>query len=167
MIKHAAWVHGNAVVTELPSGLLVRHWGWGTEMQFTFNAGQSPPAAWAHIPIPTPVIVNDVRLKVRTLFLLFKTGQHAAIDSIHVFDGPNRIHAEDFVNGNGPSPLRRTGNHSTGIDGRNTITLAADHEVLWGLSIAFKMAPVAVTVSSPPVDPEGTVLITTAGADFF
>lgn len=167
MTKQASWAHGNAVVTELPSGLLVRHWGGGTEMQFTFEAGQVPPAAWAHIAIPTPVIINDVRTKVRNLFLLYKTGQHAAIDSVHIYDGPNRIHTEDFVNGGGPSPLRRTGNHSTAIDSRNTITLAADHEVLWGLSISFKMTPLAITVSSPPVDPEGTVLITTAGADFF
>ena len=167
MTKQASWAHGNAVVTELPSGLLVRHWGGGTEMQFTFEAGQSPPAAWAHIPIPTPVIVNDVRTKVRTLFLLYKTGQHAAIDSVHVFDGPNRIFMQDFNPGGGGNGPRRSGNHSTGIDSTNTITLPADHEVLWGLSIAFKMVPVAITVSSPPVDPEGTVLITTAGADFF
>lgn len=167
MTKLASWAHGNAVVTELPSGLLVRHWGWGTELQFTFAANQSPPAAWCHIPIPTPVILNDARLKVRNLYLLYKTGQHTAIDSIHIFDGPNRIHTEDFINGSGNSPLRRTGNHSTGIDGRNTIALPSDHEVLWGMSIAFKLVPVALTVSSPPVDPEGTVLITTAGADFF
>jgi hypothetical protein len=167
MLKHASWAHGNAVVTELPSGLLVRHWGGGTELQFTFAANQNPPAAWCHIPIPTPVIVNDVRLKVRTLFLLFRTGQHAAIDSVHIFDGPNRIHTEDFVNGSGSLAGRRTGNHANGISAANTIQLRADHEVRWGMSIAFKLTPVALTLSSPPVDPEGTVLITAAGADFF
>jgi hypothetical protein len=167
MLKHASWAHGNAVVTELPSGLLVRHWGGGTELQFIFAANQSPPTAWCHIPIPTPVIVNDARLKVRKLFLLFKTGQHAAIDSVHVFDGPNRIHAEDFKPGGGGNGPRRSGNHSNGISVANTITLPADHPVQWGMSIAFKLAPVAITTSSPPVDPEGTVLITSAGADFF
>jgi hypothetical protein len=161
MLKHASWAHGNAVVTELPSGLLVRHWGGGTELQFTFAASQSPPAAWCHIPIPTPVIVNDARLKVHKLFLLFRTGQHAAIDS------PNRIHAEDFKPGGGGNGPRRSGNHSNGISVTNTITLPADHPVQWGMSIALKLAPVAITTSSPPVDPEGTVLITAAGADFF
>ena len=167
MTKHASWAHGNAVVTELPSGLLVRHWGGGTEVQFTFAANQTPPGAFCHIPIPTPVIVDDVRLKVRRLFLMFRTGQHAAIDSVHVFDGPNRIHVEDFFPGVGSTGPRRSGNHSNGIDSMNTITLGADHDVLWGMSIAFKIVPVALTTSSPPVDPEGTVLITTAGADFF
>ena len=167
MIKHASWAHGNAVVTELPSGLLVRHWGGGTELQFTFAANQNPPEAWCHIPIPTPVIVNDVRMKVRRLFLLYRTGQHAAIDSVHIFDGPHRIHMEDFRPGGGGNGPRRSGNHSNGIDPTNIITLGADREVLWGLSIAFRIVPVAITISSPPVDPEGTVLITAAGADFF
>lgn len=166
MIKHASWAHGNAVVTELPSGLLVRHWGWGTEMQFTFNQGQTPPKAWCHIAIPTPVIVDNVRLKVQTLFLLFKTGQHAAIDNLHVYDGPNKVHGWDVVPG-GNNAARRTGNHSTSIDPSNLFTLPAPHSVAFGMSISFSITPVAVNTSSPPVDPEGTVLITGAGADFF
>ena len=166
MIKHASWAHGNAVVAELPSGLIIRHWGWGTQMQFTFAQNQSPPAAWCHIPIPTPVIVNDVRLKVQTPFLLFKAGQHAAIDNVHIFDGPNRIHTWNTVVGNNAAG-RRSGDHSRGIDSVNTLTLPNPHSVIFGMSIAFTFVPVALTTSSPPVDPEGTLLITTAGADFF
>ena len=166
MIKHASWAHGNAVVPELQSGLLIRHWGWGTQMQFTFALNQSPQPAWCHIPIPTPVIVDGVRLRVQTLFLLFKTGQHAAIDNVHIFDGPNRIHTWDANIGAGGAG-RRTGDHSRGTDPVNTLTLPNPHSVMFGMSIAFTFVPVALSTASPPVDPEGTLLITAAGADFF
>lgn len=166
MLKYASWVHGNALVEELPQGILKRHWAWGTELQFIFGPGESPVGTWCHLPIPTPVILNDSRLKVQTLFLLFKTGQHAAIDNLHVFDGPNKVHGWDIVPGSNMS-ARRSGDHSRSIDAQNTFTLPTPHELAFGLSIAFTFRPVAVNTSLPQVDPEGTLLITTAGADFF
>jgi hypothetical protein len=165
MIKYASWVHGNALAWEDTSSIVTRRWGWGSEMQFTFARGVNPPGTWCHIPIPTPAIVNDVRLKVQKLFLLFKTGQHASIDNIHIFDGHKKIHALDVIPGSSSS-ARRTGDHSRGIDAENTITLPAPHEVSFGLSISFTFRPVALNTSQGPVDPEGTLLITTAGADF-
>ncbi|HEY0661164.1 MAG TPA: hypothetical protein VGD21_07595, partial [Lysobacter sp.] len=114
----------------------------------------------------TPVIINDVRMKVQRLFLLFKTGQHAAIDNIHVWDGPKRIATFDTVPGSSTS-ARRTGDHSGGVDAQNMITLPSVHEVSLGLSISFTFRPVALNTSLPSVDPEGTLLITAAGADFF
>ncbi|MCC7248930.1 MAG: hypothetical protein IT473_09935 [Lysobacter sp.] len=166
MIKHASWVHGNAVVTELPSGLYVQHWGWGTELAFTYRLGQSPAKAWCHIPIPTPVIVDNVRLKAQTFFLMFKTGQHAAIDNIHVFDGPHKVHGWDVIEGSNYA-ARRTGDHSRGLDSSNVFVLPEPHEVMFGLSLAFAIAPVSVNTSLPLKDPEGSVLITGAGADLF
>jgi hypothetical protein len=165
MLKYASWVHGNALELELPNNILIRRWGWGTEMQFIFEPGMTPPPAWCHIPIPTPPIINDVRMKVQKLFLLFKTGQHASIDNIHIFDGPNRIAAWDVVAGSNSS-ARRTGNHSQAIDDQNMFTLPTLHEVSFGLSISFTFSPVALDTSLPQVDPAGTLLITTAGADF-
>jgi hypothetical protein len=72
MLKHASWINGNAVVVEEPNNILVRHWGWGTEMQFTFAPGVVPRGTWCHIVLPAPVIVNDVRMKVQKLFLFFQ-----------------------------------------------------------------------------------------------
>ena len=166
MIKYASWVHGNALVLETPNNILITRRGQGTEMMFTFGPGISPQGTWCHIAIPTPVIINDVRMKVQTLFLLFKTGQHASIDNIHVWDGPKRIAKFDVVAGSSNS-ARRTGNHSQVIDAENTITLPTPHEVLFGLSISFTFRPVAVSTSLLKPDPEGSLLITTAGADFF
>ena len=54
-----------------------------------------------------------------------------------------------------------------GIDSVNTLTLPNPHSVMFGMSIAFTFVPVALNTISPPVDPEGTLLITAAGADFF
>ena len=166
MLKYASWVHGNALVLERPDSILVMRWGRGTEMQFTFEPGTTPQGTWCHIAIPTPVIINDVRMKVQRLFLLFKTGQHAAIDNIHVWDGPRRIAAFDAVPGSSNS-VRRTGDHSQGVDAQNMITLPTAHEVSLGLSISFTFRPVALNTSLPTVDPEGTLLVTAAGADFF
>lgn len=166
MLKHASWVHGNAVALEDPTNIILRHFGWGTEMQFLLSSGAAPTGTWGHIPIPTPVIVNDVRLKVQKFFLLFKTGQHAAIDNIHIYDGPKKIFSLDVVPGSNIS-ARRTGDHSRAIDPQNTFTLPTPHEPEFGMSISFSFRPVAVNTSLRPVDPEGKLMITTAGADFF
>ena len=166
MLKHASWINGNALVLEEPNNILVRHWGWGTEMQFTFAPGATPRGTWCHIAIPTPVIINDVRMKVQNVFLLFKTGQHASIDNIHIYDGPKRIFARDAVPG-GNISARRTGDHSQGVDAQNMFTLPTPHEVSLGLSISFTFRPVALNTTLLTVDPEGKLLITAAGADFF
>ena len=166
MLKQASWIHGNAVVVEDPNSVTLRHVGMGTEMFFKFALGTQPTGTWCHIPIPTPVIVNDVRLKVQTLFLLFQTGQHAAIDNVHIFDGASRIARFDTVVGNNAAG-RRSGNHLQSIDSSSTITLPTPHEVIFGLSISFTFRPVAVTTTLPGGDPEGRILITSAGADFF
>lgn len=165
MLKYASWVHGNALVLETPKDILVMRRGQGTEMQFTFAPGTTPQGTWCHIAIPTPVILNDVRMKVEKLFLLFKTGQHASIDNIHIWDGPTRIAKFDVTHGSNYS-ARRTGNHSLSVDDRNTITMPAAHEISFGLSISFTFIPVALNTSLIMVDPEGTLLVTAAGADF-
>ncbi|MDP3700125.1 MAG: hypothetical protein Q8R72_04390 [Hylemonella sp.] len=166
MLKYASWIHGNAVQLEDPSGILVKKVGMGTEMQFnTLVPGISPPGTWCHIAIPSPVIVNDARLKLQKVFLLFQTGQHAAIDNLHIFDGPRRIFMQDVVPGRNSS-ARRTGNHMQAIDAQNTFTLPAPVEISFGVSISFTFRPVALTTSLGRADPEGKLLITTAGADF-
>lgn len=165
MLKQASWVHGNSLVLEDQNNILVRRWGWGTEMQFEFSPGISPPGTWCHIALPTPVIINDVRLKVQKVFLLFKTGQHASIDNIHIYDGPRKIAAWDVVPGTSYT-ARRTGDHSGSVDSQNTFMLPNPCEVLFGLSLSFTFRPVSLNTSLPALDAEGKLLITSAGADF-
>jgi hypothetical protein len=160
MLKYASWVHGNTLAVERPGDVVVQRWGWGTELRTHTSPS---PSTWCHIAIPTPVIINDARMKVQNLFLLFETGQHASIDNIHIYDGPDKIAAWDVVAGSNYS-ARRSGHHSKSIDGQNTFVLPAPHEVRFGLSISFTFIAVAQSAWN---DPEARLLITTAGADFF
>ena len=67
MALYASWAHGNAVVAENPENMAhVGHFGWGSDM--AVNPGR---AAWFHVPVPTPVMVGDVRVKLQRFFLLF------------------------------------------------------------------------------------------------
>jgi len=152
MLKQASWTHGNSLTVETPQNLSsITHIGWGTELRFA-----SGKSSWCHIPIPTPVIVNDQRLKVQKLFLLFNVKEaQSRIMNIHIYDGPNRIQTFDG--------LSLKGDHSGGIDDVNTITLQKQHEVFYGVSISFFFQ--AATGIDSPIPPP-LLTVTTAGADF-
>ena len=152
MLKQASWTHGNSLTVETPQNLSsITHIGWGTELRF--SPGKS---SWCHIPIPTPVILDDKRAKVKTLFLFFnvKEGQ-GQIKNIHVYDGPFRI--QTFDN------LSLKGKHDDKIDKVNTISLPNQHDVLYGMSMSFYF--IAATGIDSPIPPP-LLTITTAGADF-
>jgi uncharacterized protein DUF6623 len=152
MLRQASWTHGNSLTVETPPNLAsIVHIGWGTILRFI--PGKS---SWCHIPIPTPVIMNDIRAKVQKMFLLFncKIGD-GEIRNIHIYDGPNRIFVKDGIH--------LSGDHSLGLDGVNTVTLPSLHEVLWGMSISFFFqAAQGIDSTIPPP----MLTITTAGADF-
>jgi hypothetical protein len=152
MLKQASWTQGNSLTVETPQNLAsIVHMGWGTELRFI--PGKS---SWCHIPIPTPVIMNDARAKVQRMFLLFKCKSgDGEIRNIHIYDGPNRIDIRDNIH--------LSGDHGGGIDAVNTITLPTPHEVLWGMSISFFFqAAIGFDSRIPPP----MLTITTAGADF-
>jgi Family of unknown function (DUF6623) len=67
MALHASWIHGNAVRVETPENFKsIRPIGSGTDLEFVPSR-----LSWLHIPVPTPVFVRDVRVKVQSFFLLF------------------------------------------------------------------------------------------------
>jgi hypothetical protein len=153
MLRHASWTHGNSLTVETPNNLTsITHFGWGIDLRFI--PGKS---SWCHIPIPTPVIIDDKRTKVQTLFLLFesKVGD-GDIRFIHIYDGAFKI--QEF------NSISLKGSHRTGLDSSNTITLSNPHEVLFGMSISFFFqAAIGIDSSIPPP----LLRIATAGADFF
>lgn len=152
MLKQASWTHGNSLTVETSQNLAsIIHIGWGTELRFV--PGKS---SWCHILIPTPVIVDDQRLKVQKLFLFFNVNEgQGSIRNIHIYDGPNRIQTFDG--------LSLKGNHSGGVDSANTISLQNQHSVLFGISISFLFqAAIGIDSTIPPP----LLTITTAGADF-
>ena len=148
MALHASWVHGNALTVETPANFVsIKPMGWGTDLEF-----RPDRYSWLHIPIPTPVIVKDVRATVQTFFLLHNSS-NAFLREVHIFDGQNRIHAENLRTGSAWQQ------HAAELDPYNTFTLPQPHSVRWGMGISF-----LVYGSTPPGKPTFTVV--SAGADF-
>jgi hypothetical protein len=152
MAGYASWTHGNALTVESPENLSrVGHFGWGADM--AVNPGKG---TWFHIPIPTPVVVANVRAQLTRFFLLFETEPGAGeIRHVHIYDGSFK--PQEF------NDLSLQGNHREGLDGTNTFTLAAPHSVLWGIGITF-FFQAAIGLDSPI--PPSRLILGAAGADF-
>lgn len=52
-------------------------------------------ANWLHFAIPTPVMGNDMRLRVGSILTRFRCGGDGFMKAIHVYDGENKIAAKD------------------------------------------------------------------------
>ena len=140
------------MTVESPENLArVGHFGWGADM-----AIQPGKASWFHIPLPTPVIVGDVRTTVQKLFLMFKSDPGAGeIRAVHVYDGSGKI--QEF------NDLHLVGEHRTGLDGQNTFNLTAPHSVVWGMGISF-FFQAAIGIDSPV--PPARLIVSSAGGDY-
>jgi len=149
---YASWVHGNALTVESPENLSrVGHYGWGADMLI-----QPGKASWFHIPLPTPVIVSDVRARLQRVFLLFKSDPgDGEIRNVHVYDGSSK--PQEF------NDVHLAGEHRTGLDAQNTFTLTSPHSVAWGIGITFLyQAAVGIDSATPPA----RLILASAGADY-
>src|SRR5437870_3929691 len=79
-LKAAIWTHGTIVEPEETPDSTSRK-GWG--ISFTGRPGTSN---WFHIPVATPVILDDLRPPLVKVFVFYKTGA-SRITNIHVYDG--------------------------------------------------------------------------------
>ncbi|MCJ7515532.1 MAG: hypothetical protein MUO89_06150 [Dehalococcoidia bacterium] len=157
-LKAAMWVHGTIVEVEYPERLapvsidgLVRR-GWGTHFW-----GNENTANWFHIPITTPVILDDIRPPLIKVFVFYKTEGNAKITNIHVYDGRSRVKAFDG--------LALSGDHSGGggVDASNSWVVEPPITILYGLGISVGVefgSQVNIDIPWPEI------LFTTAGADF-
>ncbi len=87
-VSYASWIHGHSMQVEYPDRLVhLERDGWGTVVE-----GKPGTSNWFHFAIPTPVIINDVRLQAGSILLSFSTGSvDAFVKDVHVWDGSNRI----------------------------------------------------------------------------
>jgi hypothetical protein len=165
MPMYASWVHGNAFQpAERPLDGLTNVDGiaWtdvvglrqGQGASFRGEAGR---ANWFHVPIPTPVIVDDRRVRLTQIWLMFQCGtkpsagaasQEANITNIHVWDGPNRIALF--------GPFNLFGDHRFRLGNGNNFRLNAPQEIFFGIGLSVHVA----------FRFEGTVQFAAAGADF-
>ncbi|MCP8323874.1 MAG: hypothetical protein L6N96_06845 [Candidatus Methylarchaceae archaeon HK02M2] len=94
-IKAAIWVHGNIVEVENPKpSLQIRRWGGGSHFTETSPDRQE---YWFHIPIPTPVILDDVRPPLKKIFILYTEkpitwigSGMVYIDEVNIWDGGSK-----------------------------------------------------------------------------
>ncbi len=103
-VSYASWIHGRTLQIEYPDRIAAEsRIGWGAWVE-----GKPGTINWFHFAIPTPVIINDVRLQIDSVLLVFKTGSiDAIVRDVHVYDGPWRIAVFDQVNLTGNQPLVR------------------------------------------------------------
>src|SRR3712207_5941220 len=124
MALTALWVHGTALAIESPENAeACTRFGWGTD-------GLLRPGTqtWFHLPVTTPVVMNDARATLARAFLLIHLDDGAEIHAVHLYDGPEPIQAFEG--------LRISGSHlSLGPD--NTFSPSEPHAMSWGLGVTF------------------------------
>jgi hypothetical protein len=94
-ISYASWIHGHSMQIEYPD-----------RIDFTWRAGfyiriEGKPGTtnWFHFAIPTPVIIDDVRLRIDAAMLRFVTGSvDAFVRDVDVYDGEKLIASHKNVN---------------------------------------------------------------------
>jgi uncharacterized protein DUF6623 len=150
MSFHASWVHGTALTVEQPENLShVGHYGWGADMRIV--PGKS---SWFHVPLPTPVILNDSRSSLLRVFLMFETEQ-GSIRNVHVYDGSSKV--QEFNN------LLLTGEHRINLDAANTFNLTRPHSGAFGVGVSFFfVADIGFDSNIPPP----RLILGSAGGDY-
>jgi hypothetical protein len=88
-LAYASWIHGTATQIESPENLAsIKRAGWGITVVANPNGNNV-----FHFPIPTPVIINDQRLRIGSVMLQFRTGSaDAYVTELNINNGANLIH---------------------------------------------------------------------------
>ena len=164
---YASWIHGHSVVVENPPsdpGLLsVTHFGWGTVARI--RPGKS---FWFHIPIPTPVIDKNQRLKLIKFFLLHKISQHGALEFVHLWDGSRKVASRFRNKHSGASDLIRTWGDHLGIDAVSTFELETPAVAGTGFGISFNVTAFEHDGGEfIPFDHPAELMVAAAGGDFW
>ena len=89
-LAHAMWVHGNSlqIQNEDNWGSITRY-GYCTEIEG--KKGGKDTGGWVHFAVPTPVIINDKKLRLDSVMLRFHLDPAAEIGQLHVYDGDSFI----------------------------------------------------------------------------
>jgi uncharacterized protein DUF6623 len=100
-IAFASWIHGNTGHVERPElAHEITPFGFGLEVQ------SRGAANWVHYGIPTPVIVNENRLKILRAMIVFETANpYAQVQSLHVWDGAVQLAKIDGLALSGRHPF--------------------------------------------------------------
>lgn len=120
-LAHAMWIHGHSMQIEYPSNI-ASTWRAGFYIRVE---GKRNTTNWFHFAIPTPVIVNDKRLRADSVMLFFRTmSSNAIINEVHVFDGDTVISPHKNLN-------------LTGNIGPKRFMIKNRPAVKWGIGISI------------------------------
>ncbi|HEX7797453.1 MAG TPA: hypothetical protein VF456_23990 [Vicinamibacterales bacterium] len=121
--------------------------------------GRTGTSNWFHVPIATPVIISDKRVKLARVFVMFQCGDASKnnadlagcnVTRIDVWDGPNRIHRF--------GPVKLFGEHRFKFDTNNMHAMPAPHpDIFFGIELAVQ---VSFSMDNFPIT------FASAGADF-
>jgi hypothetical protein len=170
---HAMWVHGNTAAAQFVGGLNFTSPGTGGhEITHVNNQnwteivglpqgpgkifrGRHQTDNYFHFCIPTPVILNDRRVRLERVFVLFSSDPDVQVRGVYVFDGMNPIDWSGM-------PAGVSGRHdgSAGLaDLQENITMhriETRPEIFWGIGISVQVG----------FSREGNITFTAVGADF-
>ncbi|BBC26490.1 DUF6623 family protein [Pseudanabaena sp. ABRG5-3] len=123
-LAHAMWIHGHSMTIERTDrvALLERKGFFIRVIGFPFSAN------WFHFAIPTPVIVNDDRLRVGSVLLRFRTGSGTFLKAVHVWDGETRILTDDSIDPETSEDFRMS-----------RFDVPDNPEVRWGVGISLNV----------------------------
>ena len=126
-IDHALWVHGHSAEIEYPDRVLsMVQKGYHVRVQ-----GQPSTVNWLHFAVPTPVIVDDCRMRLLSILFRYKTDGGGSVEAVHVYDGETRIASDDAPAGTADS------------DGWTHIRVGVNLEeilcIRWGIGISIKL----------------------------
>lgn len=101
-LPYASWIHGHSMQIEYPDRIAYQR---RTGMSFDIE-GKPGTDNWFHFAIPTPVIIDDVRLQADKVMLCFWTeSADAFVQHVHVYDGRYRIAEFNDGNWSGDQPF--------------------------------------------------------------
>ena len=87
MPHRTLWMHGVNMQVEYPSRLTsVRATG-----PFVRIEGARGQNTWLHFPLPTPAVLDDVKMRVEGAYVSFRTRDHASVHEVIIYDGEHRI----------------------------------------------------------------------------
>lgn len=141
MALQASWTNGVDIALETNSWSALRQ-GFGT----TVRPSSGNTSGWVHFAIPTPVILDNVRVKAGQALVRFTTGPQASIGAFHVYDGETKIAEQNGLNLKGTLQL--------------TTQQLGHPEVLWGTGISL-------LVNFNGTGTDAWVQLIAAGIDFF
>ena len=144
-LAQAMWIHGHSMQLEFADRIQsARRVGSSISIE-----GRQNTENWFHFAIPTPVIINDRRLRAGSVLLRFRTSSdNAYVHAVHIYDGESRIAAHDNL---------RVSPRAWSLQ---QFDVPNDPEIRWGLGIS-------IGVRFQGVNPaDNRVEFSSAGCDF-